>query len=93
MKVCGTGILEMDEHVLHPFVRIHVVDMNTSKYLKKSKPDRPGVANKESANFFSMIKDEANKNYKKTPSKCNTDFLLPMSTKMFDLRISGTNFC
>lgn len=36
LTVCGTGILEMDPNVIHPFVRIHVCDTRTRKYLAKS---------------------------------------------------------
>ena len=52
LNVHGTGILEMDQYVLHPFVRIHVIDMHTNKYLAKSEIETPGVTNKESVNFF-----------------------------------------
>ena len=52
LSVCGTGILEMDPNVLHPFVRVHIIDMSTKKYLAKSDSTQKGVANIESANFF-----------------------------------------
>ena len=52
LEVNGTGILEMDQNVLHPFVRVHIVDLSTNKYLQKSSKDMPGIANKESCNFF-----------------------------------------
>jgi len=58
LNVNGTGILEMDQHVLHPFVRIHIVDLNTHMYLAKSDINDPGVANKESVNFFKYDKDK-----------------------------------
>jgi len=52
----------MDQHVLHPFVRIHIVDLNTKKYLAKSDKDlAPGVANIESANFFRKDQDKPSK--------------------------------
>ena len=53
--VKNTGILEMDQNVLHPFVRIHIVDMNTNKYLAKDKPSVPGVSNIENCSFFRYI--------------------------------------
>lgn len=52
LKVIGTGSLELDRFMVHPFVRVHIIDMDTSKYLAKSKPNLPGVANKESAFFY-----------------------------------------
>jgi len=36
MNVKSTGILEMDENVIHPFVRIHIVDLKKQKWLAKS---------------------------------------------------------
>ena len=95
----GTGILEMNEgseFVLHPFVRIHIIDRTTSKYLKKSDPNRPGVANKESCNFMQMKDAEgAGKEGESVKTITNVDcnYLLPMSTKMNDLRIEGVNYC
>jgi hypothetical protein len=38
VKVNETGSLILDPHMVHPFVRIHIVDMDTYKYLAKSKP-------------------------------------------------------
>ena len=49
----------------------------------------PGVANRESCNFF---KADPTKN-DKTPLQNPTDFFLPLSTKMNDLRVKGVNFC
>lgn len=55
LTVKGTGILPMDEHVLHPFVRVHIIDTDTSKYLQKSTRNRPGVANRETCNFMQIV--------------------------------------
>jgi len=33
-----SGYLQLDPCVVHPFVRVHVVDMLTGKYLAKSNP-------------------------------------------------------
>lgn len=48
IKVKETGSLLLDPNVTHPFVRIHVVDMITCKYLAKSDATQPGSYNKES---------------------------------------------
>jgi hypothetical protein len=48
LKVKETGSLLLDPNVTHPFVRVHVIDMNTGMYLAKSDPHRKGVYNKES---------------------------------------------
>ncbi len=49
IKINQTGSLLLDPDMIHPFVKIHVVDMDTYKYLAKQDPLKPGVANKESA--------------------------------------------
>jgi len=71
IKVLETGSLVLDRRMLHPFVRIHIIDMNTYKYLAKSKPLSAGVANKESAGFMDTYKNH---------TISLTDFILPMST-------------
>lgn len=77
LKVKGTGILEMDPDVIHPFVRIHIVDLKTNKYLAKSERGKPGVTNLESVNFFKI---DPEKGDGKIPLQTSPDFLLPMST-------------
>ena len=32
--------LELDPNVVHPFVRVHIVDLKTGTYIKKSRKDR-----------------------------------------------------
>ena len=89
LKVNQTGILEMDENVVHPFVRIHIIDMQTNKWLGKTNILQPGVTNKESLSYFQFDKE----NNKKEPLRNAVDFFLPMSTKMYDLRVKGVNYC
>ena len=89
LKVNQTGILEMDENVVHPFVRVHIVDLQNNKWLGKSTIMQPGVANKESLSYFKYDKDKGEKEALKNV----VDFFLPMSTKMYDLRVKGVNYC
>lgn len=96
LTIKGTGILDMDEYVLHPFVRIHIIDRDTSKYLQKSNKNRPGVANRESANMLQMKDPEPGKEgakIEKVITSVETNYIMPMSTKMYDLRIDGVNYC
>ena len=86
LSVRNTGILEMDEHVMHPFVRIHIVDLKTNKYLAKSNPKVPGIANIETCSFYGL---EGEKFGEKVPKKIAADFFLPISTSMYDMRIKG----
>ena len=92
LGVRQSGILEINEHVLHPFVRIHIVDLKTNKWLAKKDKAEPGVANKESCSFF-KINDTNAEDVKKEPMKIPVDFFLPMSTQMYDMRVKGVNYC
>lgn len=87
LSVKQTGILKINDVVLHPFVRIHILDMDTNKYLAKKDRAEPGVANKESCNFFQVEGDQ------KEARKIPVDFFMPMSTQMYDMRVKGVNFC
>lgn len=57
LKICETGSLVLDHFMIHPFVRVHIVDMRTHKYLAKSDSAKPGVNNKESAGFIDTNKN------------------------------------
>jgi len=75
-----TGVLELDENVIHPFIRIHFIDVATGKYLAKTRPDRPSISNKE--NVTVIEKD-------KTVRSIESDFIPPFATSYCDLRVSG----
>lgn len=79
-----TGYLQLDPCIVHPFVRVHIIDLKTGKYLAKKDPLQPGVANKESV---SLIDSEG------TVTNKEADFLMPMSTQFFDMRVKGRNAC
>jgi len=68
--------------MIHPFVRVHVVSLDTCKYLAKENGSRPGVANIESACFMDSAKFH---------TRSVVDYLMPFSTQMFDLRVKGMN--
>jgi len=82
LKILETGSLVLDHHMNHPFVRVHIINLETCKYLAKEDRLKPGIANIESADFM-----DSGKNH--TPS--SADFLLPLSTQMYDLRVKGMN--
>jgi hypothetical protein len=82
LRIHETGSLVLDHHMVHPFVRVHIVNLVTCKYLDKEVRGNPGVANIESADFMDAAKFH-------TPS--HVDYLMPLSTSMFDLRVKGMN--
>ena len=52
IKVKETGSLLLDPNVTHPFVKVHIVDMHTCKYLAKQDQKKPGCYNKESVSLI-----------------------------------------
>ena len=91
LKVKETGSMLLDPNVMHPFVRIHIIDMNTAKYLAKSDSSKPGVYNKESVQYVTRkgVEEPTSIYNESSP----VDFLLPLSTTFFDMRIKGQNSC
>ena len=74
----------LDPNMIHPFVRVHIMDMNTCKYLAKKNPSAPGSYYNESCSLMDA---------KSTIVEKKVDFLLPVATKFFDMRIKGQNQC
>jgi hypothetical protein len=79
IKIKSTGSLDLDEHVLHPFVRVHVIDMSTQKYLAKEE-NVPCMQTRESVSLV-----DAGKNFQRQRG----DFVQPFSTSLTDLRRKG----
>ena len=80
-----TGLLELDEKVIHPFVRIHFIDMKTGKYLAKSRSDVPSVSNKENTTVIQ------HSNPGLLVRNIESDFIPPFATRYCDFRITGEN--
>ena len=80
IRVKETGSLLLDPHVTHPFVKMHIVDTNTCKWMAKSQSDLPGSYNRESCQLLNS-KGE----FEKKP----TDFIMPVATRFFDMRFKG----
>jgi hypothetical protein len=76
--------MPLDPNVLHPFVRVHIINMDTCMYLKKDRSDTSAVYNKESCSQIDKSK---------VIHKESANFLLPFSTNFFDMRIKGQNQC
>lgn len=68
--------------MVHPFVRVHIINLDTCKYLAKENGQKPVVANIESACFMDSAKFH---------TRSVVDYLMPFSTQMYDLRVKGMN--
>ena len=90
VNILETSHLEMDPNVIHPHVKVHIVDMLTGEYLKKTNqisvreaPERTKInalSHFEKLTFVSENKD---------CSHSDIDFIPPFATNCCDLRISG----
>lgn len=81
LKIHDTNGLELDPNVMHPFVRVHFMDISTNMYMKKSGA-RNVVANSEQVGYLSN-------NTEYESQTC--DYVIPFSTPPFDLRVQGEN--
>jgi len=85
-KICvlhikDTGTLLPDTRMIHPFIQVHIIDVNTCKYLAKSNSFEAAISFNESASIYKKI----DKTY--TEIECN--FIPPFATKYCDLRLRG----
>ena len=60
-------------------------------YLAKTHKEQNGISSRETANIFQMVEEKEKTT--KTPFAMPVDFLLPFSTRMYDMRIKGVNYC
>lgn len=81
LKIHDTGGLELDPNLIHPFVRIHVIDLNTDSY--KAKTHAHGVV----AYHEKIGQIDATKTY----HSGNSNFIVPFATPPCDLRVNGEN--
>lgn len=84
IKINKSGPLELNQYILHPFVKIHIVDLDTYMYLAKATPLLPAVYNKETSGYYNSFKNHFQVN--------NVDYYLPVSTMHYDLRPKAENF-
>jgi len=79
LKIHDTNGLELDPYVIHPFVKVHVIDVTTGCYLRKESP-RPVLSPYEEMGQIGSNKDFAGG---------LPEFIVPFCTPPFDLRIAG----
>lgn len=82
INVIDSSNLELDPNVMHPFIKVHIVDMVNGNYITKS-TKRPAVTYHETITTF--------KKNEKSFEVNACDILIPFATKCFDLRESGNS--
>eukprot|EP00826_Nyctotherus_ovalis_P049041 TRINITY_DN5858_c0_g1_i5.p1 TRINITY_DN5858_c0_g1~~TRINITY_DN5858_c0_g1_i5.p1 ORF type:complete len:607 (+),score=157.79 TRINITY_DN5858_c0_g1_i5:114-1934(+) len=85
LAVNCTGLLELDENVIHPFIKIHFIDVATSKYLAKTRPDDSAISNKENTTVIQQNEQNL------VVRNIESDFIPPFATRYCDFRVSGEN--
>ena len=81
-NILHSSNLELDPNVMHPFVKIHLVDMTTGNYIQKTS-NRPAVSYYETITTFRKTE--------KTFDLNSCDIITPFATKCYDLRESGNS--
>lgn len=81
IKIMDTGGLELDANIIHPIVRVHVIDLNTNTY--KTKTHNRGVVG-----YFEKLNQIDDK---KVFHCGQCPFIPPFSTPPCDMTIKGDN--
>ena len=87
LNILRTGPLEIESYIIHPYVKVTIINIQTCRYLQKKTADVPTFSIKE-------------KNLKMTKKTINTyevqenalDYIQPFSTPPYDLREKGESF-
>lgn len=80
LKVLQTSAMELDTNVMHPFVRIHLVNMVTGTYIQKSDVAANAVYNFESNCVIEMRDDN------KERKSCELELITAFATNCCDMR-------
>ena len=88
ISILKSGTLEIKELILHPFVRVSFINLNTGKLLQKSNFNEPSVSKTEESLIIKHIKGQNRLDFESSI----LDFIPPFSTCPFDLREKGEAF-
>ena len=80
LKVIESSRLQLDPNVMHPFVKVHIVDKNTGCYLKSNGSEESIIYSKEQITYL-----DENKKFE----TCANNSLLPFATNCCDFREEG----
>ena len=83
VKIHSTGPLMPNNSLIHPFIKIHFVNTLTSQYVQKTQPNLNILPFNENVSIITK------QNNSVQIKEIETSFILPLSTRPFDLRISG----
>lgn len=88
LTIIKSGTLEILPAIIHPFVRVSIVNLKTLKYVQKQNFDVPVFSSKERNLIITHNKTQNILEYRES----SLDFIPPFSTPPFDLREKGESF-
>jgi WD40 repeat protein len=88
LKILKTGTFDIEPCIIHPFVRISIVNLRTGKFLQKKNFEVPAILPNEKNLICSHVLTQNILEFKES----YLDFLPPVSTNPCDLRIKGESF-
>ena len=88
ISVIKTGTLEIMPMILHPFVRISIVNLKTGKYIQKSDFNIPCLSRKEKNFIMNNNKEVGHMEF----SSSVLDIIPPFATCPYDLRERGESY-
>ena len=88
LSIMKSGTLEIMPMIIHPFVRISIVNLKTGKYIQKSDFSSPAISRNEN-NF--TVKHDLNTNHLEL-SNSLLDMIPPFATCPYDLREKGESY-
>ena len=88
LSIIKSGTLEIMPMIMHPFVRISIVNLKTGKYIQKSDFSAPALSRGEN---YSRMQHNINTNNLDLV-KSNLDMIPPFATCPYDLREKGESY-
>jgi jouberin len=88
MKILKSGTLDIEPAIVHPFVRVSIVNLKTGRLLQKKNFDVPVFIKGENNILISHNKNQNNSEYRESLLDC----IPPFATPPFDLRVKGESF-
>lgn len=88
LKILRTGHLSIESNIIHPFVKVSIIDLNTLRYIQKQNFKEQVFSRKEKN--LKVMHNSTTKDYQFIESEL--DYIHPFTTCPYDLRDKGEPF-
>jgi jouberin len=88
LRIIKTGTLDIEPSIIHPYVKISIVNLKTGRYLQKMQYEMPLFLKNEKNLVIGYDKINNNHEYKES----YLDFIPPFATPPYDLREKGESY-